>query len=139
MLIKDYQINSKKGNVVLHDKFTIQEVTTFTKHDTPSGEVTFKSESGHDDHIMSCITLSSCFSHVGFRDAVDLLIESGIKFGEKMKDAIDRYTDDKPDISTISTSYSKIYKNTSHSNPYQGGGMGNNFSSMMKKQFGRNF
>lgn len=140
MLIKDYQINSKKGNVVLHDKFTIQEVTTFTKHDTASGEVTFKSESGHDDHIMSCITLSSCFSHVGFRDSVDLLIESGIKFGENMKGAIDRYTDDKPDISTISTSYSKIYKNTTPpSIPFQSSGIGNNFSSMMKKQFGRTF
>ena len=141
MLIKDYQINSKKGNIILHDKFTIQEVTTFTKQDTPSGEVTFKSESGHDDHIMSCITLSSCFSHVGFRDAVDTLIESGIKFGDNMKGVIDRYTDDKPDISSISSSYSKIYKNNSSpNNPYKQNTVNNNnFSSMMKKQFGRSY
>lgn len=139
MLIKDYQINSKKGSIVLHDKFTIQEVTTFTKHDTPSGEVTFKSESGHDDHIMSCITLSSCFSHVGYRDAVDNLIEKGVKFGEGGSDIISKYVDEKPDISSISNSYSKIYKN--NTTPQYGIKQvtNGNFSSMMKKQFGRSY
>ena len=148
MLIKDYQVNSKKGNMLLHDKFTIQEVTTFTKHDTPSGEITFKSESGHDDLIMSAITLSTAFSHIGYRDAIDSLIESmGNKLSKLITDSKDKINEETPDINTIRASYSKIYKkpaqnnnNTSgynSNNPFSGNNQNNtNFGSMMKRQFG---
>ena len=135
MLIKNYQLNSKKGNIILHDKFTIQEVTTFTKQDTANGDVTFKSESGHDDHIMSCITLSSAFSHVGYRDAIDEYItKNGTDLSKLIKETNDKFNDDKADISSISMNYSKIYKNNSHSNnPFSSSG------TMMRKQFGRTF
>lgn len=71
ILIKDYQINTKKGNIVIHDPYTINEISTFTKHETSTGDITFKSESGHDDSIMTCVTVSTIFSMVAYRDLVD--------------------------------------------------------------------
>lgn len=133
ILIKDYQVISRKGNMLLHDQFTINEVTTFTKQETPSGEITYRSESGHDDLIMSCITLSTCFNHIGYKDAVDLLIN---KLGTKMSDVIKEFKikteQDTPDLTSFSSNYSKIYKNN-NGTKYGFGG----FNQMMNKQFNR--
>jgi hypothetical protein len=112
LLIKDYQVNTRKGNLVLHDKYTIQEVTTFTKHDTPSGDVTFKSESGHDDAIMTCVILSSAFSHIAYKDSVDSLIELlGGDLNEIIKEKKIQYQEDTPDLTSFSNGYSKVYGN----------------------------
>ena len=112
LLIKDYQVNTKKGNIVLHDKYTIQEVTTFTKQETPSGDITFKSESGHDDAIMTCIILSTSFAHVAYKDMVDSLIESlGGEINDIIKEKQREFQEDTPDLTSFSGGYSKIYKN----------------------------
>ena len=132
MMVKDYQVITRKGNIQLHDIFTIQEVTTFTRQDTPSGEITFKSESGHDDLIMSTITLSTCFSHVAYHDAVDeLILEMGGDLSKIIIDTKDRLDIETPDLSSFSSSYSKVYKNA--------GNKGGGFGEMMKKQFGNRF
>lgn len=145
LLIKDYQVNAKKGNMLLHDRYTIQEVTTFTKHDTPSGEITFKSESGHDDLIMSSITISTSFSHIGYRDAVDSLIETlGPKLSKIINESKEKINGETPDINVFKNSYKKIYNKTGQnngsynsSNPFSGNNNNSsNFGSMMKKQFG---
>lgn len=155
LLIKDYQVNAKKANIILHDKSTIQEVSTFTKQDTPSGDVTFKSESGHDDLIMSCVTLSSCFSHLVYRDAVDILITSlGGDLSKIISETKDKFEEDTPDLNSFSSGYSKIYKkNNGYTPPFNKGGINknpysnnsgtydklNDFGSMMKRQFGNRF
>lgn len=124
LLIKDYQVNTRKGNLVLHDKYTIQEVTTFTKQDTPSGDITFKSESGHDDSIMSCVVLSTAFSHLSYRDSVDKLIEDlGGDLSTIIKEKKEQFLDETPDLTTFAGGFSKIYKKGNTS--YKGGTFGN--------------
>lgn len=132
LLIKDYQVNTRKGNIVLHDKYTIQEVTTFTKHETPGGDITFKSESGHDDAIMSTIVLSTAFSHVNYKDAVDLLIETlGNEINDIIKDKKEQFEEDAPDLKSFSSNYKKLYKNNQsnvNTNIGVGVGMGRRFN-----------
>ena len=110
LLIKDYQVNTRKGNIVLHDKYTIQEVTTFTKQETPSGDITFKSEAGHDDAIMTCIIASTSFGHLNYRDMVDELIEElGGELDKIIQDKKDKYLEDTPDLTSFAGGYKKVY------------------------------
>jgi len=128
LLIKDYQVNTRKGNIILHDKYTIQEVTTFTKQDTPSGDITFRSESGHDDAIMSCIVLSSAFSHIAYKDMVDSVIDFlGGELNEIIKEKKIQFQEDTPDLMSFASGYSKIYKgnNNAPGLPYIKPGAGN--------------
>ena len=112
LLLEDYQVNTRKGNIVLHDKYTIQEITTFTKQETPSGDITFKSESGHDDSIMSCIVLSTAFSHVTYKDMVDSLMDlMGATLSDIIKEKKDQYEQETPDLTSFAGGYSKVYKN----------------------------
>ncbi|MFW6243474.1 MAG: terminase large subunit domain-containing protein, partial [bacterium] len=76
LLVKDFQSNTKKGNIVIHEHSTITEMSTFTKHETPSGDITYKAESGHDDCIMTTIILSSVFSNISYKDAIDMLVDT---------------------------------------------------------------
>ena len=145
LLIKDYQINTRKGNIVLHDKYTIQEVTTFTKQDTPSGDITFKSESGHDDAIMTCVILSSAYSHIAYRDMVDSLIELlGGELDAIIKEKKTQYQEDTPDLSSFSQGYNKIYKKPATNNKSGMGGrpganMGVNRPYQADSPFKKNF
>lgn len=140
LLIKNYQINTKKGNLVLHNKYNIQEVSTFTKQDTPSGDITFKSESGHDDMIMTCVVLSSSFSHLQYRDMVDELIdEMGGNIDKIIIEKKTQFNDDTPDLTSFSSGYSKIYKNN-NKNTYNNTYNNTPNSSMFqnhKNKFGR--
>lgn len=120
ILIKDYQLNTKKGNIVIHDPYTINEISTFTKHETSSGEITFKSESGHDDAIMTCVTVSTIFSMTPYRDMIDEFIsKSGNEdlISDNLNEIIDEYQNDNADISTIAGGYSKVYKSNRNNSP----------------------
>ena len=111
LLVKDFQSNTKKGNIIIHDQSTITEISTFTKHETPSGDITYKAESGHDDCIMTTIVLSSIFSNISYRDAIDMLVESmGGSITEIIKsDILSQYQNDQPDLNTIGSAYKKVY------------------------------
>ena len=112
LLVKDFQSNAKKGNIVIRERYTMTEISTFTKHETPGGGITYKAESGHDDAIMSCIVLSSIFGMITYRDSVDELIElNGYDMIEILGDSIDEYQDEKANIGSIISGYSKIYNN----------------------------
>jgi hypothetical protein len=112
LLIKDYQNYTKNGNIIIHDTYTLNEIRTFTKHETATGDITFKSESGHDDCIMTCVILSSVFNTLVYKDFIDELIVN-------MKDFMDNsipsflttYKDDKPDLNSFIGGYKKIYNN----------------------------
>ena len=120
ILIKDYQSNTKKGNIVVHDQYTITEISTFTKHETPGGDITYKAESGHDDAIMSCITLSSVFGMIAYKDAVDNLVESlDSDFLNLLSDHNDEYQKDKPDLTSVLGGYKKIYNKSLLNAPNQ--------------------
>ena len=114
ILVKDYQFNTKKGNIVVHDQYTITEISTFTKHETPSGDITYKAESGHDDAIMSCIVMSTVFGMIAYKDAVDGLIASmGSDLEDSISTFISEYDSDRGDISSIVGGYKKIYNKPS--------------------------
>jgi hypothetical protein len=117
LLVKDYQTNTKKGNIIVHDQYTITEISTFTKHETPGGDITYKAESGHDDAIMTAIVLSSVFSMVAYKDAIDNLIQlMGSTLSDTISDFINEYEKDNADLSTISSGYRKVYNTKNNSN-----------------------
>jgi len=110
LLVKDYQTNTKKGNIIVHDQYTITEISTFTKHETPSGDITYKAESGHDDAIMSCIVLSTIFSMIAYKDAIDSLIQAmGTTLDDTIAGFINEYESDKADLDSVTAGYRKIY------------------------------
>jgi hypothetical protein len=113
ILIKDYQNNTKKGNIVVHEQYTISEISTFTKHETPSGDITYRSEnSTHDDTVMSCVVLSSVFGMVSYRDAVDEIIKNTKDpMLPEIKEFVDLHIDDKPDLTSFIGGYKKFYGN----------------------------
>ena len=75
LLLKDFQDAVKKDNMVLHNESTIIELKSFSKKETPSGEITFRSETGNDDCVMSMISLSSLFDNNYYRNMVDTYID----------------------------------------------------------------
>lgn len=111
LLVKEFQSNTKKGNIIIHEQNTFNEISTFTKHETPSGDITYKAESGHDDCIMTTIVLSSVFSNVAYKDMIDLLVNSlGGNISNIINpDLLSQYENEKPDLSTIGGAYKKIY------------------------------
>lgn len=121
MLIKDYQTHAKKANIIVHELSTITEISTFTKHETPSGDITFKAESGHDDCIMTCITMASFFGLRAYKDFVDSYIEENdSEIDEKLfNDFVDEYVEEKADISSFASARKSLNNgNRQTHNPY---------------------
>jgi hypothetical protein len=117
LLVKDYQTNTKKGNVILHDQYTISQITTFTKQDTQNGNVTFKAESGSDDNIMSVITLSSVFNAITYKDSVDEFIQDlGDNISELIKTAMGKYKEESVDLNIFKNGYKQTYNKQPFSN-----------------------
>lgn len=112
-LVKNYQLETKKGNIILRHQNTITELSTFTKHETPSGGITYKAESGFDDQAMSVIVLSSIFSHIVWRNVVDEFLsenkDNRTVIDDEFKTYIEEYKDDIGDLNTFKISYKKIY------------------------------
>lgn len=118
LLVKDYQTNTKKGNIVIHDQYTINEVSTFIKHETPSGGITYKAESGHDDCVMTCVVLSTVFNMTSYKDAVDHLISViDPSILNSMKEYEIEYANDTPDLTATISGYQQIYKKSSNVPP----------------------
>lgn len=110
ILVKDYQTNTKKGNVVIHDNYTVGQVTTFTKQDTNGGNITFKAESGNDDNIMSVITMCSFFNLVSYKNYVDEFIEFlGDKLSTIIKELIGKVDEEQVSLDVFKTGYNKAY------------------------------
>jgi hypothetical protein len=108
-IIKEFQDNTLKDNLVLNHESTIIELKSFAKHETPSGDVTYKSESGHDDMVMSCVNASAIFNHVFFKDAIERYIDNGLP--DEYKPIILGYMDqtDQSGIDAMADAYKKIY------------------------------
>jgi hypothetical protein len=114
ILIKEYQEAMRKSNIELHNYDNIIELKTFVKHETPNGEYTYKSESGHDDMIMSVITLSTLFSCISFKNVVDNYINFQLNEADKL--FLENCIANRDsggialDYSSTVSNYSKIYK-----------------------------
>lgn len=99
LLLKDFQDAIKKDNMVLHNEETIIELKSFSKKETPSGEITYRSETGNDDCVMSMINLASLFKNTYYMNLVDTY--SDFNISEKEKQIIIKFLSQKDDGSLI--------------------------------------
>jgi hypothetical protein len=77
-LIKNYQDMIKFNNIIIHSKNAITEIETFTRHDTPSGDFTYKSEGGNDDCVMSLVNISTVFNNRGFKNLLEIYLNESL-------------------------------------------------------------
>ena len=71
MLVKEYQESMDKKNFIIYNEDNIREITTFVKHITPSGNIRYAADIGHDDTVMTLVNSSSVFSRYDFREMVE--------------------------------------------------------------------
>lgn len=83
LLLKDFQDAVRKDNMILHNETNIIELKSFSKKETPGGDITFRSETGNDDCVMSLVNLSSVFDNNYFKNMVDSYIDFKLTDKEK--------------------------------------------------------
>ncbi len=71
ILVKEYQESMDKRNFLITNEDNIREITTFVKHITPSGNVRYAADVGHDDTVMTLVNLSSVFSKYDYKEIVE--------------------------------------------------------------------
>lgn len=78
LLVKDYQdlINSK--GFYINNEDTIREITTFVKHTTSAGNVTYSADIGHDDTVMTIVNATSIFTKNEFREICEDILDSDL-------------------------------------------------------------
>jgi len=112
ILVKSLQSAVKKQLIRLHNDININEISTFTKKETHGGNFTYRCDSGHDDTVMTLVSLSSVFSHVQYKNMIEDYINTKLTTYEK--NLIDKYdnqkTDDKVDYNGTKKNYNKVYK-----------------------------
>lgn len=113
VMVKDYQTNVRKGNIVLHNDENIKELFVFTKKETPNGSITYQSESGHDDTVMSVINLSTCFNLTQYKDIVDSYMqhEMDSDMRKLIEGTVSNATEDSgtPNLDIFSSGHKNIY------------------------------
>lgn len=71
MFVKEYQKRIKQGDIIVHHRLTLQEMTKFIKKDSASG-YTFQAEiGGKDDIVMTIVELSTVFENVLFHSLIN--------------------------------------------------------------------
>jgi hypothetical protein len=112
ILVKELQRSVKKQLIKLHNDININEITRFTKKDTPGGNFTYKCDGGHDDTVMTLVSLSSVFSHVQYKNLVEHYINNNLTL--EQKHIIDKYayhkSDDNVNYESTKKAYKSIYK-----------------------------
>lgn len=114
LLVKELQNAVNKNLIKLRNDININEISVFTKKETPSGNFTYQSEKGNDDTVMTLVTLSSIFSHVQYKNLIEHMMENSLTKEEK--DIIEKYafskkTDEQVNYDSVKNTYKKIYKN----------------------------
>lgn len=104
---KEFQQAIKQRKMILHNEINIKEITTFVKHETAAGNITYKAESGNDDVVMSTVTLSCCFDNVGYKNLIDLYVNCNLQ-GDVLR-YIESITN-KSNTSDMVGAYSRIYR-----------------------------
>lgn len=111
MLVKELQSAIKKRLIKLHNDININEISTFTKKELPSGSFTYSCDSGHDDCVMSLVSLSSIFTHVQYKNLIETLINSLIP---EQKNLLDKYyynkLEEKINYDTMKNLHKKVYR-----------------------------
>jgi len=68
---KEFQQAVKKRKMMIHNDVNIGEVSTFSKHVTPGGSVTYRAESGHDDCLLPDTQIKT---RKGYKKIKDIII-----------------------------------------------------------------
>lgn len=106
---KEFQQAIKNRKMILHSDININEITTFSKHETASGNITYKAESGNDDVIMSTITLSTCFDNIGYKNLIDMMTNNDLQ-GDVLR-YVETITNRTNNTGGLIGAYSKVYRN----------------------------
>jgi hypothetical protein len=113
LLVKELQRSVKKQMIKLHNDININEITKFTKKETPGGNFTYKCDGGHDDTVMTLVSVSSVFSHVQYKNLIEDYMNNNLTTEEK--NVIDKYayhkSDDKVNYDITKNAHKNIYKN----------------------------
>ena len=105
---KEFQQSIRNRKMILHSDINISEITTFSKHETSAGNVSYRAESGNDDVVMTTITLSTCFDNVGYKNLVDMYTNTDLQ-GDVLR-YIEGITMNSNKSTGLVSSYNKIYK-----------------------------
>jgi len=106
---KEFQQSIRNRRMILHSEVNINEITTFSKHETTSGNVTYRAESGHDDVVMSTITLSTAFDNIGYKNLVDMLVNCNLS-GDVLR-FVESITSKSNNTEGVAGAYSRVYRN----------------------------
>ena len=104
---KEFQQSIRNRRMILHSDININEITTFSKHESISGNITYKAESGNDDVVMTTITLSTCFDNVGYKNLVDMLVNNDLQ-GDTLR-YVENITSNSNTGSLVGA-YSRVYR-----------------------------
>jgi len=107
---KEFQQSIRNRKMILHSEINIKEITTFSKHETTSGMITYKAESGNDDVVMTTITLSTCFDNIGYKNLVELYVNNNIQ-GDMLR-YVENITSMSENTAGIIGAHSRIYRRT---------------------------
>ena len=105
---KEFQQSIRSRRMVLHSDININEITTFSKHETISGNVTYKAESGNDDVVMSTITLSTCYDNIGYKNLIDMLVNNDLQ-GDALR-YVEGITSRTDNTNGLIGAYSRVYR-----------------------------
>ena len=105
---KEFQQSIRNRKMILHSDININEITTFSKHETSSGNITYKAESGNDDVVMTTITLSTCFDNVGYKNLIDLYVNNDLQ-GDVLR-YVENITNKTNNTAGLIGAYNRVYR-----------------------------
>jgi hypothetical protein len=105
---KEFQQSIRNKRMILHSEINISEITTFSKHETTSGIISYKAESGNDDVVMSTITLSTCFDNVGYKNLLDMMVNNDLQ-GDVLR-YVENITSQSNGNGGVAGAYSRVYR-----------------------------
>ena len=76
LLVKDYQDNMNKKNILINNEDNIREITTFVKQTTSFGNVRYAADVGNDDIVMTVVNSSSVFEKHPFKEMIEDVAQS---------------------------------------------------------------
>ena len=105
---KEFQQSIRNRRMILHSDININEITTFSKHETFSGNITYRAESGNDDVVMTTITLSTCFDNIGYKNLVDIYVNTDLQ-GDVLR-YVENITNKTNNTEGLIGAYSRVYR-----------------------------
>ena len=71
LLVKNYQDSMNSKNFLINHPININEITTFVKHITTSGNIKYAADSGNDDTVSTIVNAADVFNKYSYKELVD--------------------------------------------------------------------